>query len=224
MDENLTHADEPKVSLVWITPDAEQMIVDIARVSSNKPAGTSPGNLIRYLIDHRHWSPFEMANLCVLVTGVPRDITRQMLRHGFRFQEFSQRYADASNLGDSIYRECRLQDPNNRQNSLECTDVQLAQWWHNAQENISSLSTDIYAEALKRGIAKEVARVVLSEGMTPTRMYANGTIRNWLHYTGVRWHEDAQKEHYILAELVWEVLVTHLPTITHTYIEHINDL
>lgn len=225
MLEEQTHADEPKASLVWITPNAEQMIVDIARVSSDKPAGTEPGKLIRYLIEHKHWSPFEMANICIRVSGVPRDITRQILRHrSFHFQEFSQRYADTTNLGDPIYRECRMQNPKNRQKSLVCDDPDMQFWWRNMQEIVANSTRDIYTIALEKGIAKEVARAILPEGMTPTRMYINGTIRDWLHYIGVRWHEDTQKEHYIIAELIWEVLTAHLPAITHTYIETTYDL
>jgi len=219
MNENkIPPENDPKVSLVWITPDAEQMIIDIARVSSNKPVGTPGKNLITYLIEHRHWSPFEMANICVEITCVPRDITRQLLRHHMHFQEFSQRYADAANLGDVIYRDCRMQDPKNRQASLDCDDPELTQWWFNAQEAISSSATNIYATALERGIAKEVARTVLPEGMTPTRMYVNGTIRSWLHYILARWAEGVQPEHYILAERVYEVLTLNIPTITESFI------
>lgn len=205
----------PKVTIVWATPSAEQVIIDCARVSSKKAAGMADNGLLNYLITHRHWSPFEMANICLEITGVPRDITRQMLRHrSFHFQEFSQRYADAANLGDVIERECRLQDSSNRQNSLLTDDCELHEWWETAQTEVANKATDFYAVALEKGIAKEVARAILPEGLTPTRMFVNGTVRDWIHYIRVRWTSDAQMEHQELAQHIAEELYKILPIIS----------
>ena len=214
----------PEVKMVWTTPNAEGVIIDCARVSSSKSAGMPDNGLIRYLITHNHWSPFEMSNICLEITGVPRDITRQLLRHGsFHFQEFSQRYADTASLGGLIGRECRMQDPNNRQNSLDATDPALIEWWNATLKCIGAEATNLYTEALGKGIAKEVARAILPEGMTPTRMFVNGTVRDWIHYVRVRRTNDAQAEHQELAQKIADQLYHIIPRISSVAFEDMAD-
>src|SRR5690625_2341356 len=168
-------------SLVWITPDAEELLVRIARVSNPDGDRKPAPHLIGYMIWHRHFSPFEMVNLCIEVRTT-RDIARQMLRHSsMRPQEFSQRYSDARRLGEPIWREARRQCPDNRQASLPNKDAELESWWQCEQRDIWTKVESVYAEALKRGIAKEVARAVLPEGLTPSRLYFNATLRSAIH-------------------------------------------
>lgn len=173
----------------------EDQVVYCARVSNPTSQENNLNNhgLIRYLIKHGHWSPFEMVNICLEIE-TSRDIARQILRHrSFSFQEFSQRYATPSL--DLKKREARLQDPKNRQNSVETTDEYLKQMWYDQQAQASEASHRAYQWALQNGIAKEQARVVLPEGLTQTRMYMNGTLRSWIHYITARSGPDTQKEH-----------------------------
>ena len=172
-----------------------------ARVSnpSNQNTDTPSDKLIRYLIKNQHWSPFEMVNVCLEI-NTTRDIARQILRHrSFSFQEFSQRYADASQLGFEE-REIRLQDTKNRQNSIEI-DIkideqrQLAYQWEIMQKNLLETVKNNYDWALAKGVAKEQARAILPEGMTKSRMYMNGTLRSWIHYIQLRSGNGTQKEH-----------------------------
>ena len=202
------------VSLVWITPDAEQLIGKCARVS-NPANQDNPdvAGLLRYCIKNAHWSVFEMASACLEINA-PRDISRQIIRHrSFSFQEFSQRYADVSALPFSGYREARLQDTKNRQNSISTEDTELAEWWEERQSIISAIIETTYGMAITKGIAKECARVILPEGLTPSRLYMSGTIRSWLHFLQVRQGNGTQKEHVEIANQIHAVLSKELPLI-----------
>ncbi len=202
------------VSLVWITPNAEQLLGSIARVSNpSNQSNPNVSKLLAYMIENEHWSPFEMASMCIEI-NTTRDIGRQILRHrSFSFQEFSQRYADASQLGDFKLREARMQDTQNRQNSITATDGVLAHFWSHAQSRVAADVARTYGEALDAGIAKEVARAVLPEGMTPSRMYMTGTIRSWMHYLKSRLHESTQKEHREIAEDIRSIFREQLPIV-----------
>lgn len=202
-----------KCKLVWITPNAEQMISDVARVSNPKNQGLPPGKLLGYCVRNQHWSPFEMANACIEI-NTTRDIARQILRHrSFSFQEFSQRYADVNALPKAEFREARLQDPVNRQNSIETHDSTLQHWWEDQQKIINGHVHDVYARALTLGIAKEVARAILPEGLTPSRMYMNGTIRSWIHFVQLRSGNGTQKECQEIAIEIGEILRKEIPFI-----------
>ncbi len=184
------------------------MIAKIARVS-NPANEDNPDSdkLIQYLIDHKHWSPFEMASACIEVITT-RDIGRQMLRHrSFSFQEFSQRYAEPTDLAVPFeIREARMQDPKNRQNSIPCRDADLIKEWIKRQRQVTALAEQNYKWAVENGIAKEQARCVLPEGNTLTRMYVNGTIRSWIHYLEIRLEQGTQKEHRRLAAAIMDAL------------------
>ena len=195
------------VKLMWATPEADKMIAFMARVSNpDNQDNEEFQRLLKYLMKHHHNSPFEMASMCVQI-DTTRDISRQILRHrSFSFQEFSQRYEDAGKLGDMVERECRLQDSTNRQSSLECDNFDVAHTFSRAQESVWGYALDAYQLALQNGIAKEQARALLPEGLTPTRMYMTGTIRSWIHYIQVRADETTQKEHRVIAEQVLQVL------------------
>ncbi len=202
-----------KAKLVWATPDGDKLLGYIARVSNPKADKDTPfKKLLGYLVRKKHWSPFEMVNVCVEVECA-RDIGRQVLRHrSFSFQEFSGRYA-AYEEGLLPPREARLQDHQNRQNSLPSDDDRLNLWWEKVQFHLSQMSEGIYNEALKRGIAKEVARTILPEGLVPTRMFINGTLRSWIHYFELRCDPATQKEHRELAEQIREIVLAEFPTI-----------
>jgi thymidylate synthase (FAD) len=204
-----------KVELIWITPDAERLIVHMARVSnpSAQTEGHDPARLIRYLVRHKHWSPFEMASACFEITTT-RDIARQILRHrSFSFQEFSQRYAEPSALGGASIREARLQDVKNRQNSIETTDENLRAWWRAQQMDVQEAARIAYDAAVNRGMAKEVARAVLPEGLTASRMYMAGTVRSWRHYCELRTANDTQKEHRDIACAISAALNAAMPNV-----------
>lgn len=171
-----------------------------ARVSNpaNQNNTETSEKLVRYLIKNQHWSPLEMVSVCLEIE-TSRDIARQILRHrSFSFQEFSQRYADASQLGFAI-REPRMQDTKNRQNSIETDDATLKQWWERTQSELIDSIEAAYNDALRLGIAKEQARVILPEGLTQSRMYMNGTLRSWVHYIQLRSANGTQKEHREIA-------------------------
>ena len=202
------------VSLVWVTPDAEQLIGKCARVS-NPANQDNPdvAGLLRYCIKNAHWSIFEMASACLEINA-PRDISRQIIRHrSFSFQEFSQRYADVSALPFSGYREARLQDTKNRQNSISTEDTELANAWEERQANLLTAIEGNYKWAIANGIAKECARVILPEGLTPSRVYMSGTIRSWLHFLQVRQGNGTQKEHVEIANQIHAILSKELPLI-----------
>ena len=201
--------------------NAKELIVFCARVSnpSNQMNMETADKLLAYLLKYKHFSPLEMANAVVEVE-VPRDIGRQLLRHGsFKFQEFSQRYADVTQLEDAFcIRGLRLQDTKNRQNSLVTDDEELSEWWENKQEILLGWVKSTYAAAIEKGIAKEVARVILPEGLTMSRMYVNGTIRSWLHYLQVRLEEGVtQQEHVMLARLIAEQVNAAFPVAEETW-------
>jgi len=194
------------VKLQWATPDIDQQILYMARVSNPDNQRSENTRLIAYLMEHGHVSPFEMANVCIEIETT-RDIGRQILRHrSFSFQEFSQRYQDAGKLGTIVNRECRLQDTKNRQNSLECTDDQVRMEWESLQHRVERTAVNAYRQALDLGIAKEQARALLPEGLTLSRMYMNGNMRSWIFYLKQRLDPTTQKEHREIAEQVLQVL------------------
>ena len=182
--------------------DAQDLIAFCARVSnpSNQLNTDTSEKLIRYLVNHKHWSPLEMVSACIEIETT-RDIARQILRHrSFSFQEFSQRYADPTKDLDFVLREARLQDKTNRQNSVELmgltlTEQNLIEQWKWKQQEVISAAQHAYEWAIKNGIAKEQARVVLPEGNTVSRLYMNGTLRSWIHFIELRSANGTQKEH-----------------------------
>jgi len=191
----------PCVAELGHDSDLLDLIAFCARVSnpSNQTNTDTTDKLIGYLIKHKHWSPFEMANVCLEIETT-RDIARQILRHrSFTFQEFSQRYADPVKDLSFTYRDARLQDTKNRQNSIETEDYSLQLEWLYQQREVVNAATKAYKWAMDNGIAKEVARAVLPEGLTMSRMYVNGTLRSWLHYIEIRSDEATQKEHREIA-------------------------
>ena len=181
--------------------DAQELIAYCARVSnpSNQLNTETSEKLIRYLVKHQHWSPLEMVSACVEITTT-RDIARQILRHrSFSFQEFSQRYADPTRDLKFVTREARLQDPKNRQNSVEVEDQLLQNEWFRAQQRVIYAAQREYEWAIKNGIAKEQARAVLPEGLIESRLYMNGTLRSWIHFIELRSANGTQKEHQLVA-------------------------
>ena len=206
--------------------DVKELIAYCARVSNpnNQMNMATADKLLEYLMRHKHWSPLEMANAVVEVE-MPRDIGRQLLRHSsFKFQEFSQRYADVSQLENAFcIRELRLQDTKNRQNSveLEINDEDSEFFhaeWKRRQEEVLEIAKENYKWAINAGIAKECARVILPEGLTMSRAYVNGTIRSWVHYLQVRLEEGVtQKEHVVLARLIAEAVNAAFPVAEVTW-------
>ena len=201
-----------QVSLVHITPKAEELITYMARVSNpaNQNNTETSARLIKYLIDHKHWSPFEMVNMCVEIETT-RSVAAQILRHrSFSFQEFSQRYAEVQ-LRPELP-EMRRQDLKNRQNSVD--DLSLETLAECDQLVASALVTSYqaYDKLLELGVAKECAREVLPL-CTPTRLYMNGTIRSWIHYCQLRCANGTQKEHQDIARGVWKLLEEHVPNV-----------
>ncbi len=177
-----------------------EQVAFAARVSNpaNQNNSETSEKLVRYLIKNQHWSPLEMVSICLEI-DTTRDIARQILRHrSFSFQEFSQRYADASQLGFEL-KEARLQDTKNRQNSIVTDNLALQAWWEERQKRVLEESKNAYEWALTNGIAKEQARAVLPEGMTGSRLYMNGTLRSWVHYIQLRSANGTQKEHQDVA-------------------------
>lgn len=203
------------VKLIWITPAAEHVIEYCARVSNPKNQQTldTTGKLLRYLVRHKHWSPFEMASACFEI-NTTRDISAQILRHrSFSFQEFSQRYASTiDGLGGIPIPHLRRQDLTNRQASHDDLTTEETQSFY---RRISTLFEDIdhlYQEMLSSGIAKESARKILPMN-SPTRLYMSGTIRSWIHYLMVRKTEDTQLEHRVIAQQIFDVLNQELPNL-----------
>jgi thymidylate synthase (FAD) len=195
--------------------DVLDLIAYCARVSnpSNQQNTDTSDKLIKYLVKHKHWSPFEMAN-ATLEIETTRDIARQILRHrSFTFQEFSQRYADPVEELTFETREARLQDTKNRQNSLETDDSELQKEWVRIQQDVIRQSKFAYSWAINNGIAKEVARAVLPEGLTMSRMYVNGTIRSWIHYIDIRSDMATQKEHREIAVACAKAIAEIFPMI-----------
>ena len=192
--------------IIWATPDIDKQIAYMARVSNPKnQTNEQIAGLLKYMMREGHTSPFEMANVCVEI-NTTRDIGRQILRHrSFSFQEFSQRYADVSELGEFAHRQARLQDNKNRQNSLLLNiresddDRRVAYQWEQLQSNIMQKAQESYKHALDLGIAKEQARALLPEGLTMSRMYMNGNMRSWIFYLKQRLDPTTQLEHRDIA-------------------------
>jgi thymidylate synthase (FAD) len=194
---------------------AEELIVFMARVSNPNNQDNTQGNdkLIRYLIKNQHWSPFEMVSL-VMEINTTRDIARQILRHrSFSFQEFSQRYADPTKDLSFEFREARLQDTKNRQNSIETDDDYIKERWEEQQASVIFKSKQAYEWAIDNGIAKEQARAVLPEGITQSRLYMNGTLRSWIHYCQLRMENGTQKEHAEIANECWGIIAEQFPNV-----------
>lgn len=200
-------------NLIWITPNAEQLIAKIARVSN--PSNEDNPNyekLIRYLIKHRHWSPFEMASMCVEIKTT-RAIAAQILRHrSFSFQEFSQRYAEP--LGDFPFEipNLRSQDKSNRQNSIDNLDDDVVKRHKGRISELFEESKRVYDLMIADGIAKECARSVLPLN-TETRLYMSGTLRSWLHYVDLRGDNGTQREHMDVARAIGEIIDTEVPSV-----------
>lgn len=193
---------------------AEDFVAYAARVSnpSNQMNTETSGKLLRYLVKNQHWSPFEMAH-AVMEINTTRDIARQILRHrSFAFQEFSQRYANAEDLGFQT-RDARLQDTKNRQNSIEAEDRELQKEWERVQTQVLGIVKYSYNWALSNGIAKEQARAVLPEGMTNSRLYMSGSLRSWIHYCAIRTDKATQKEHREVALEALNILTVEFPSI-----------
>ncbi len=209
------------VKLVGVTeskipevPTVNDMLAYIARVSnpSNQLNTETAPKLLKYLVKHQHWSPFEMAHMVVEI-NTTRDIARQILRHrSFAFQEFSQRYARADDLGFEV-REARMQDEKNRQASLETDDKELLEVWEAQQQDVLRVVKRAYTWALTNGIAKEQARAVLPEGLTHSRLYMAGSVRSWIHYCLLRVDVATQKEHRDVAQKCLDVLLSQFPAL-----------
>ena len=191
---------------------AEGLIAYCARVS-NPANQDNPDSerLLKYLVKNKHWSPFEMVHI-VMEIQTTRDIGRQILRHrSFSFQEFSQRYAEVQEMSEP--REARLQDTKNRQNSIETDNDDLQNSWNLVQNEMLLAAKTYYDWAIKNGIAKEVARSVLPEGLTMSRMYMSGTLRSWIHYCELRMANGTQKEHRELATQCWNIITEQFPSL-----------
>ena len=202
------------VELISITPDAEKTIAYCARVSNPKGQDRDEyAKLLKYCIDHGHWSIFEMANM-VLEINTTRGIAAQILRHrSFSFQEFSQRYADANLLENIIPPDLRSQDEKNRQNSIDDIDMETQIKYNRQVRELFSKSQALYDDMIKNGVAKECARFVLPLA-TPTKMYMNGTIRSWIHYINLRSGHGTQKEHMDIANKCKDIFIQQLPVVS----------
>ena len=199
--------------LIWITPDAEQLIGKIARVSNPKNENNPDvQGLLKYLIKHKHWSPFEMASMCVEI-HTTRAIAPQILRHrSFSFQEFSQRYAIPTDTFATVQPDLRRQDTKNRQNSIDDLPTETVEYYDQRIDDHFRQGVELYESLLHSGVAKECARSVLPLN-TVTRLYMSGTIRSWLHYCDLRCANGTQLEHQLVATNVQELLIENLPTI-----------
>lgn len=201
-----------QVKLIHITPNAEELIAYMARVSNpaNQNNTETSQRLIRYLIEHKHWSPFEMVNMCVEI-NTTRSIAAQILRHrSFSFQEFSQRYAEVTTK--AVVPELRRQDTKNRQNSINDLAPEVQEYFNQRIGHLYDDAYAVYEEMLEMGVAKECAREVLPLA-TPTRLYMNGTIRSWIHYCQLRCANGTQEEHRVIAEDAYKLLQEHLPNV-----------
>jgi len=212
-----------KVELIGITKPsaitdcntANELVAWCARVSnqSNQNNTQTAGKLVKYLINNKHFSPLEMVHV-VMNISTTRDIARQILRHrSFSFQEYSQRYADPTKDLGFVTRDARLQDPKNRQNSVETEDSKLQEEWNMRQRKSMAEALISYRWAIENGIAKEQARAVLPEGNTESTIIMAGSLRSWVHYCQLRMDIATQKEHRIVAEQCWEIIGIHFPDI-----------
>tara|TARA_R110000787_G_scaffold37867_13_gene95902 strand:- start:334 stop:999 length:666 start_codon:yes stop_codon:yes gene_type:complete len=218
-----------KVELVALTKpsaitgvnSADEFIAYCARVSNpgNQNNPKTATGLLKYLIKNEHWSPFEMVSITMGIETT-RDISHQIVRHrSFSYQEFSQRYAVSDTF---VTREARYQDTTNRQNSVSldrnnAEDVRLCETWSMKQSQALRQTREVYEWALQQGIAKEQARAVLPEGLTSTTLYMAGTLRSWIHYCQLRMANGTQKEHQKIAELCWDIIGTHFPSVIKAY-------
>lgn len=196
--------------------NAEDLVAYCARVSnpSNQNNKQTSERLLKYLAKHKHWSPFEMVSACLEIETT-RDIARQILRHrSFSFQEFSQRYADPLKDLSFDFKEARLQDQTNRQNSIETDNADIKFEWLKQQSEVAVASRNAYRWAIENGIAKEQARSVLPEGNTVSRLYVNGTLRSWIHFIELRTGPETQKEHRLVAIECAKVLKEVFPIIS----------
>ena len=199
----------------------QDLIAFCARVSNpgNQNNSKTAEKLLRYLAKHKHWSPFEMVSACVEIETT-RDIARQLLRHrSFSFQEFSQRYANPVEELEFVKREARVQDTKNRQNSIEVDDRTFQTDWEREQGRVIWMCKQVYQQAIKKGIAKEVARAVLPEGLIKSRMYMNGTIRSWIHFIELRSANGTQKECMQVARACGEAISKIFPMVKEFYNE-----
>ena len=198
------------VKLISITPDAEKTIAYMARVSSPNQDNPEIDKLLSYLIKHNHWSPMEMATMCVEITTT-RAISAQIIRHrSFSFQEFSMRYSPVQNV---IIGEARRQDEKNRQCSIDDLDESTKEWWRIVQEDHFHCASTFYNQAIKKGIAKEVARNILPMA-SETKLYMSGSIRSFIHYIQVRTEIGTQKEHRDIALSIKDIFIEQLPVIS----------
>jgi thymidylate synthase (FAD) len=218
----ISYSQPPEEDFIGLD-DIQDLIAYCARVSNpdNQNNKDTAEKLLNYLAKHKHWSPFEMVSACVEVETT-RDIARQLLRHrSFSFQEFSQRYADPVKDLEFVKRECRLQYPKNRQNSIEIEGdpslientkhQELIAEWNRRQSGVIDLVKRNYNWAVEQGIAKEQARALLPEGLTVSRLYVNGTIRSWIHYVELRSANGTQKEHMELAREIGKAITGIFP-------------
>ena len=202
------------VKLVSITPDAEQMMAYIARVSNpSNQENEKYAGLLKYCIKHNHWSVFEQSTMTVEIETT-RAIAAQILRHrSFTFQEFSQRYADTNLLEAIQLPELRRQDTKNRQNSIDDLDPEVVEKLNKQMKTLFSSGQALYNQMVEYGVAKECARMVLPL-CTPTRIYMTGSCRSWIHYINLRSSHGTQKEHMVIAEAVRDVFVEQFPAVS----------
>lgn len=194
---------------------ANELIAWTARVSnpSNQNNTLTAPKLVKYLVKNQHWSPLEMVHVAMEIRTT-RDIARQILRHrSFSFQEYSQRYADPTADLGFVTREARLQDPKNRQNSVEVENNGLQEEWNLKQLEVVRIAREAHKWATMKGIAKEQARAVLPEGNTESVIIMSGTLRSWVHYCTLRMDIATQKEHRIVAERCWDIIAHHFPDV-----------
>ena len=200
--------------LIWVTPNAEKLIGKIARVSNpNNEDNPEVDGLLKYLIKHKHWSPFEMASMCVEI-HTTRAISPQILRHrSFSFQEFSQRYAIPTDTFATVLPDIRRQDEKNRQNSIDDIEQEKIEYYQDRIDEHFRKSVELYESMIHSGVAKECARSVLPIN-TVTRLYMSGTLRSWIHYIDLRGGNGTQKEHQKIANSAREIFTTEFPVIS----------
>jgi len=202
------------INLISVTPDAEQHMAYVARVSNPKNQDNDRfAGLLKYCIQHGHWSVFEQAYMTVEI-NTTRGIAAQILRHrSFTYQEFSQRYADSNLLGDIELPELRRQDDKNRQNSIDDLDPEMVDKFNRQMNTLFSSAFALYNQMLKAGVAKECARFVLPLA-TPTRIYMTGSCRSWIHYINLRSAHGTQKEHMDIANGCKKIFVENFPSVS----------
>jgi thymidylate synthase (FAD) len=215
----MSEGPDQKVELIALTKPlkvdftTEEFVAYCARVSNpeNQRNKKTSGKLIKYLLDKKHWSPFEMVSIVMQITTT-RDISRQIIRHrSFSFSEWSQRYAKASGMEGT--RQCRLQNPKDRQGSIYCTNDHITKVFDRSQKLAWFVCSHLYNLALRMGVAKEQARVLLPEGLTITTLFMAGTLRSWIHYCQLRTGNGTQWEHQEIAQACAELIGKEFPTI-----------